>query len=377
MQPNRLGGATWKNPLAITGKPVNAVNTTNVTSKTGTKPTFGPAPPPPPTPIPAPYWNAATVEGSSRAGVQTKAPPTPEELAAAQVAEQQRQVAAAEAAQAAKEAQARAEEQAYWDDQLKYADQSLGRLGGQRQTGYNNLEGSYQSGLTSLNNSRSAAQQRYSTTRKDTTDDNILARAAVDDGVRSQFTGLQRLLGSRGAGLSRSAQRQAGYAAATQGNQRRQQVQRTFGRNLRDLDNNWKDKTTEFDNSLMALDTDKRNKKNELDNSFAQTEAELVQKKSDAAFQKAQAGGQTYTQARTARVPYDTRIKALMAQMDALGTNVNLTPKAVQYTAPSLQEYGFDRFAAPTASAQPAPGMGVGTGAYWNLGRRDEEKQRV
>jgi FtsZ-binding cell division protein ZapB len=311
----------------------------------------------------APYSNAKIAELAP--GLRTD--PVADANAAAQAQAQ---------AQAAASAQASAEEQAYWNDQLALADQSLGRLSNQRNVGYGNLDSSYNSGLEQLNNNRTAAKQSYDTTRNDTIQDNVKARAGVDDGVHSQLTGLMRLLGSKGAGYSQAANNQAVTAAGTQGNQRRSQIATTFGHNLRDLDNNWAKATADFDNSAADLDVQRKNKRNELDASLAQKEAELQQSKSDAAFNKATASGQAYTQARAARQPYQSRIQSLLGQIDSLGTNISLTPKAAQYVNPNLAQYNYDSFIAPTANAGVSPAAAAPLGAYWNL-LKDKEKQGI
>lgn len=270
-----------------------------------------------------------------------------------------------------------ADEQAYWDDQIAAADQSLGRLGSQRDVGYSNLDNSYTSGLSSLRNSQASAQNQYDTTRNRTVQDNIQTKSSIDDGVRSQLTGLQRLLASRGAGAGTAATILAPRAAGLQGNQRRQQVQQTYGRNINDLDNNWRNTSTQFESAFGQLDTDRTNKRNELDANFAQTEADLLNAKSDAALQRAQAGGQTYTQARAARTPYTSRINTLLSQIDSLGKNATFQPKSVSYADPTLQAYNYDQFTSPQMNSGVNPALAGGTGAYWNLLQSDDRKRQL
>lgn len=275
-------------------------------------------------------------------------------------------------------AQDRADEQAYWQDQIENANRQLARLPKQLQAGEDNIQGSYQTAYDRLVGDKATTQRDYNTKRGQTVEDNITAKGAIDTSVRNQNTALQRLLGSRGAGSSSAATILAPYAAAVQGNNQRQQVQTAYGRNIQGLDTSWGDYQNDWQDSAQDLDVQRQNQLKTLRSGIDDTKAQLLDEQGNAAVQKAQAGGASYTAARNARTPYMARINKLIDAIDKLGTNVNLTPKTVAYKAPELSTYTFNRYGAPTmASGGASPGALQNAGAYWTLlGNPDDKKNQ-
>jgi hypothetical protein len=274
-------------------------------------------------------------------------------------------------------AQDKLDEQAYWQDQLTAADQQLGRLPGQLQTGERNIDSSYQSAYDRLLGDKATTERDYNTKKTQTREDNITAKGNIDTSVRNRNTGLQRLLGSKGAGTSSAATILAPYAAAKEGNAQRGQVSQAFGRNQQALDTAWGDYGTDWQDSANDLGTQRETQKQTLRSGIATTEAGIQEQKANAAVQKAQAGGQNYTQARNARSPYLTRINELISQIDSLGTNPTLTAKAPTYKAPELSSYDYNRGAAPTVGSGVDPGMAQGAGAYWTLLQGNKKKEQL
>lgn len=274
-------------------------------------------------------------------------------------------------------AQDKLDEQAYWDDQLSAADQQLGRLGNQGATGEANIDASYNSAYNRLLGDKDVTTRDYNTTKDQTTQDNVTAKGAIDTSVRNTNTGLQRLLGSKGAGNSSAATILAPFAAAKQGNAQRQQVQTAFGRNIQGLDTAFGDYNNDWDTSVSDLGVQRDTQKNQLKSGIATTEAQLQQQKADAAVQKAQAGGANYTTARNERTPYTQRINQLISQIDSLGAQPSFTPKTAAYKAPSLSDYTYDRYAAPTAGSNVDPSQAAGAGAYWTLLNGAKKKDQV
>lgn len=273
-------------------------------------------------------------------------------------------------------AQDQADEQAYWADQIANADQQLARLPGQLSTGEQNIEGSYNSAYNRLVGDKETTNRDYTTKRGQTVEDNITAKNNINSSVRNQNTALQRLLGSKGAGTSSAATILAPYAAAKVGNQQRGQVQTAYGRNIQGLDTAWGDYEKDWGESAEDLNTQRTNQKNQLRSGIATTEAGIQEQKANAAVQRAQAGGATYTAARNARAPYMARIQQLINQIDSLGTNATFTPKTAAYKAPELASYTYDRFAAPQAGSGVDPGLAQGAGAYWTLLNGAKKKEQ-
>lgn len=270
------------------------------------------------------------------------------------------------------------DEQNYWQDQMNLADQQIARLCTQEQTGNTNIDNSYNSAYNRLVGDKEVTERDYNTKRGQTVEDNIAAKNNINTSVRNRNTGLQRLLGSKGAGNSSAAQILAPYAAAKEGNTQRQQVQTAYSRNIGGLDTAWGDYQNDWKDSVTDLGTQRDTQKQNLRTSIMEKEASLQQEKSNAAVQKAQAGGQNYTQARNARAPYMTRINQLISAIDSLGVNPVLQAKQATYKAPTLSDYTYDRYGAPTLGSGVDPGLAQGAGAYWTLlGNNDKKKEQT
>jgi hypothetical protein len=233
------------------------------------------------------------------------------------------------------------------------ADAELGRLPGQEAVGRGNILASYNAALQTLLNGRGSAERNYNTTRGQTIQENQTAKSNIDASVGRQVSALQRLFGARGAGNSSASSVLAPFSAALQGNQQRQQVQESYGRNMGALDNNWQDFLTQFDNSRRSLDDSKTNQERNLLQGLAQTRQKLLSAKGDPAL-----AGQ---------------INDLGHQIDSLGALQVSAPQAANFEAPDLAKYNYD----PTKGAE-LTGAGDGTdmlGAYYTLLNGGKKKQ--
>lgn len=268
-----------------------------------------------------------------------------------------------------------ADEQAYWQDQIANADQQLARFPQQEAVLRQNAEGAYRSAYDRLVGDKNTTERDYNTKRGQTVEDNIVAKNEINTSVRNRNTGLQRLLGSRGAGNSSAAQILAPFAAAQEGNKQRGAVQKTYGRNIQGLDTAWGDYQKDWDESAGDLAVQRDNSIQQGVAGLRQSEAGLIEAKGNAAVQKAMAGGANYTQARMQRVPYTQRIQELIGQIDAAGGVKNFTPKTVAYKAPELGAYTYDRYGAPVAGSGVNPNMAQQAGAYWTLLGKDKERR--
>jgi hypothetical protein len=220
----------------------------------------------------------------------------------------------------------------------------INRLGNQQTIGTDNINRSYQAGYDSLYNGQQQAQGQYDTTKSRSQQDNVDTKAQIDTGVRNGLTGLQRLLGAAGAGNSSAARVLAPYAAGFEGNQQRQQVNKTYDRNMSDLDTGWNATQNQYKEKFGSLESDKQNKLNSLLQNLAATRANLL-------AQKQQVSGGNYT----------ADINALNNQVDSLGQVSVFDPGKVDYTPAAQGKYTYDQAQAPTSDPNQA-------GAASNLG---------
>ncbi len=267
-----------------------------------------------------------------------------------------------------------ADEQAYWDDQIGQADSMLARLTNQRNIGYGNIDSSYNAGKQSLTNSRASAENQYKTTTSRAVRDNVQAKDTIGTQVGKQLTGLQRLLGARGAGQGSAAKILAPYSVGQQGNQRLSQVQQAYGDNMDDLQTNWGNTENQFTESFGQLDNDRNQKRRDLEARLAEKEAGLLETKGSAAQARSQAGGANYRTARAARQPYQSRIQQLLGDIDNLSANTSFQPKQVQYRDPTLRGYDYQQFGGNRLNTP----TGTPTGPFANLIPQgsDEERKR-
>jgi len=259
---------------------------------------------------------------------------------------------------------------AYYDDQLGQVNSALGRIGSQRDIGNQNINSQYNAALNKLLGQNAAAQRDYNTTKQRTIDDNVTARAKVDDTVAKQSAGLRRLLGNS----SSAALYAAPLAVARQGNTQLGDIQTGYSRNLQNLDTADEDRKRSFQDSQTDLNSQAQIQRNSLQASLAEKEAQLLDQMSQLQLQKAQAQGQTYDAARAATQGNNARVNALLAQIDSLGLNPTIAAKNdLKFTAPELAQY-------QTSDINVTPGASPvqsAAGQFYNLlGLGDDQRKQ-
>ena len=251
------------------------------------------------------------------------------------------------------------------NDQLNF---QKGLLPQQAAIGHQNILDAYNSAYKGLQNQQNSANQDSGIQRNQTINDNVLARNRVDDNVFQQNTGIQRLLGARGAGDSSAADILAPYAAATQGNEQLTGIGRDYGNNLTALDLADRRRKEGFDGAFGQLQNDRQNNDSQVDSGLASTQQGLDQ---SLARYRSYAG-----------LPIDAaannEVNALSQRITDLGKKVSFTPQSVDTTAPNLAQYTADRYAAPGASQSAVdPSLQGATGAFSSLLGLDKNKQKI
>lgn len=252
----------------------------------------------------------------------------------------------------------------YIADQNRILDEQSGRADTQFGIGNENVMNQYNAAFQKLMNDKAIAERNYNTTRTQTQQDNIEAKSSINDNVRNQYTGLQRLLGARGAGNSSAARIVAPFAAGRTGNIQRAQVQKSYGRNIGSLDTNWGDTTRQFDDSTGDLGSQKENNLRTNRSKYDEVKARIL--------------GQRASIDPNNRATYENQAKDLFNEVDQLGRNIIYTPKPVDIKPVNLDQYNYDRFGAPV-NGSGATALSQGVGPYWSLlnGREEEKKASV
>ncbi len=239
---------------------------------------------------------------------------------------------------------------ALYDNQIGTAQSALGRIGNQRQIGYDNIENSYTESLNKLGVDRGIAERDYNLQKDRTGQDFTNTRANIRADAGNQFGSIQRLLGSKGAGRSSAAQILAPFAVGREAASRFGTVQDQFGRNQQSLDTNWMDTTRNFDEYGQDLNTQREQKRRELEQGINSNEASLQDQIAQLTLSKANALGTPLQTALQAIAPQQSRIQELLSSIDNLGRNYQGAVQAkgqVKFAAPELAQYNYSQFNAP------------------------------
>lgn len=266
--------------------------------------------------------------------------------------------AAAQRAESARIARERSATEAYLADQEAMARQAQGRLGQQRQIGQQNIEGSYTTALNDLIESAAKAQRDYELTSGRNREDNVSARAATDQSVNAMSSGLQRLLGSRGAGNSSAAQILAPFAVAKQGASRLGEIQGTYGRNMQNLDTSYGDVKSEEQKQREALAREKQLKAQELEAGLSQAEIGILQQLSGLGLERARLNDQNYNDIRSSAQGYNNQISSLLDRINSLGSQYQGAVKplaGVRFSAPELAQYNTSALSSGRAQQAGVP----------------------
>lgn len=252
---------------------------------------------------------------------------------------------------------------AYIADQNRLIDFNTSRADTQFGVANDNALSQYNDAFNTLMGNKGIAERNYKTARDQSQQDNIQAKSNINENVRNQYTGIQRLLGSRGAGNSSAAQILAPYAAGRTGNIQRSQVQQAYGRNMGALDTNWGDTQNQYTNSFSDLDRQKQTNLNRNLSKYNEVKAGLL--------------GQRGAIDPNNRGAYEAQANDLFRQVDQLGRDVAYTPKAVTTKPVDLAQYNYDKYGAPSTGSNVNSAIVQGVGPYWSLLNKEEEKKAV
>lgn len=233
-----------------------------------------------------------------------------------------------------------------------------GRIGGQLDVANNNILQNYQANLDRLLTQKNLAEGQYGTSKRNTTQDNQAAKSRIDQGVSQQYTGIQRLLGARGAGNSSASQIAAPYAAGLVGNQQRQDVTKQYATNMANLDSNWNQFNQDWLDKQGSNDTWKTNALNKNQSNALQARSQLLAAR--AALNPANAA------------TYQAQIQDLGRQIDGLGAEAVYDPGVAAYKAPDLQAYGYQTAGGP----QQGNAVQQALGPYYTLLGEDKNKDQ-
>lgn len=249
-----------------------------------------------------------------------------------------------------------------YNQSLAQLNQAEQRAGNQYGVAQQNVNNGYTDAFKRLTDANDLQQQQFKDTRLGQNQDYQSGRQDINQSVGNAYTGLQRLLGSRGAGNSSAASVLAPYAAGQQGNIQSTNLQNTYGKNATLLDNSIASYNSGFDNSKKDLETQKQTNLNAAQTAYNNAKTQILQSRQ--ALNPGNANA------------YQQQINQLLGQVDQLALKPTYVSEAPKYTSPELAALQAGQIA-PASIGGVAPGAVQQTGAFANLLGEDKKKQLV
>jgi len=237
-----------------------------------------------------------------------------------------------------------------YDQAIGNTNSAIDRLGSQFTSGNSAIDSSYQNALNQLLLGRNQSQNAYDTSKQQATQGYVGAKNTIGTNAGASLQGLQRLLGSRGAGGSSAFNQAAPEAVARQATQQRAEAGNQFGQNNQALDTNWNNYLTGYNNSVADVGNQRDQQRQGLQSNIENNRATLLQSLAQLTAQRSQAqGGNGVAESQ----PFlDQANGILNAQSSYNVAPINYQTQA--YNAPDLASYTTNPQAAPTFQGQPA-----------------------
>lgn len=237
---------------------------------------------------------------------------------------------------------------ASYDQAIGNTNAAVNRLGSQFNSGNSAIDASYQNALNQLLAGRNQSQSAYDSSKRQTGQDYVTAKNTIGANAGQSLSGLQRLLGARGAGGGSAYNQVAPEAISRQATLQRNDVGGTFAQNNQALDTNWNNYLTGYNNSVLDVGSQRDQQRQSLQGSIDTNRASLLQSLAQLTAQRAQAAGGNGV---GAAQPFLDQANALLDS----GSNYQVAPINYQtqaYNAPSLATYTATPGAAPTVQGQ-------------------------
>lgn len=220
-----------------------------------------------------------------------------------------------------------------YDQGIGNVNRNINNLGSQQQTGLSAIDASYQDAINQLLTGKSQASASYGTAKNQSAQGYVGAKNTIGSQAGSLLNGLQRLLGSRGAGGGSAYLQAAPQAVARGASLQRADVGNTFGQNNQALDTNWGNYLQGYGNSVNSAVGQKDRAQSTLQQNIDAGRQGLLQSLAQLQSQRATAaGGNPVTASQSA-----------LDQANALGartySTAPISANTQAFQAPSLANY--------------------------------------
>lgn len=250
------------------------------------------------------------------------------------------------------DAQAKAAALLQIDQGLNGANDALGRLDTQANTGYGNIQRDYQDAYNRLIGKQSIDERNYNQNRTGQVNEYLSARNNAAANARAYLDSARRQLGSSGAGGGSAARYGVPLEAQNQAAAGNAQAQSTNNRNLIALDQSWQDAKDQYGNSINDLGRQREQGTNDYKSKIEQQRADLLNTIGQLTGQKTIAGGGSYQQALAASQPYTSRISSILSTIDGLAATPAIREQNVTMSRPDLAGYNYARPESPVVAPQ-------------------------
>lgn len=240
---------------------------------------------------------------------------------------------------------------AAYDQQIQQYNQAIQGLPTQLQGSDNQIQGAYQSALQQLQGQANQAQSTYNTATTGNSQNYVTNKDTIGSNAGQSLNGLERLLGSRGAGGSSAALFSAPLAVAQQATAQRAGAGQNYGQNQSGLDTSYGNYQLQNQNDLSGIASQRDQNLNSAQQQIASTQAGLLQQLATLSAQQAAAKGGDPT---SAAAPYLSQAQNYLSSANQLGLKTFVPSyNTTAYSAPTAASYTPNSFAQPVAASNP------------------------
>lgn len=235
-----------------------------------------------------------------------------------------------------------------YDQAINRTNKHIGFLGDELDSGYSSIDSSYENAINQLLRSRNIAEEGYKGNKQQTATDFVGSKNTIGANAGRSLSGLQRLLGSRGAGGGSAARIVAPDAVAREATIQRQGVTSQFGQNNQALDTNWNNYLGDYENQRSGAAQQRVQARESLKRTIDANRSGLLEVLAELQAKRATAAGGNAVEASQ---PYLDRADAYRAKV----ANYRVDPIKYQtkaYEAPDLEKYTVNPNATPQYEGQ-------------------------
>lgn len=230
----------------------------------------------------------------------------------------------------------------------------LGILPTQLQGSDAQIQDAYNTAYQTLLGQANQAKSSYGTATSGNQQNYVTAKNTIGTNAGQSLNGLERLLGSRGAGGSSAALFGAPQAVAQQATEERSGAGQTYGQNQAGLDTSYNNFLTGNQNDIGNIGKQRDTQLNGAQQQIDSTRAGLLQQLATLSAQQAAATGGNST---SAAQPFLDQANQYLSSAANLGLNVpSFNYNTNAYSAPTASSYATNPFAAPVTS-NPSQGI--------------------